>query len=305
MLIPEDNKHRDTQSGDRPLPPPPPSVPVPSDSAEPPPAYTDSDFQPNTPRAVPSPSTSTSTTETHGRLRPTNYVCISQKHAALKGQYTVDPGLVIPPALLPAPSEGESGHQRKNFKATTTHAPMNVHLRLQSIGSSASPTARAADDKRRLALADAPNGYDDEPITIELCNSHASITARITDALPSPRRKLQIVASTAHAKITLYLPRSFTGPITAGTGGYFSIAFSEALQPHITMFSERDYFVGDLSAYPSALSEGGSSGANGGRLMDTAELRTTHSKILVKWEEEHEEDQASSGVNGFLRFFGF
>lgn len=224
-------------------------------------------------------------------------------HVSLKGQYTVDPSLVIPPALLPALGEGESEQQRRNFKATTTHASMNVHLRLQTAGSSTSPSARATDDKRQLALANAPTGYDDEPITIELCNSHASITARITDALPSPRRKLQIVASTAHAKITLYLPRSFTGPITAGTGSYFTIAFSEALQPHVTMFSERDYFVGDMSTYPTASEEGGS--ANAGRLMDTAELRTTHSKILVKWEEEHEADQASSGANGFWRFLGF
>lgn len=69
------------------------------------------------------------------------------------------------------------------------------------------------------------------------------------------------------------------------------------------MFSERDYFVGDMSTYPTASEEGGS--ANAGRLMDTAELRTTHSKILVKWEEEHEADQASSGANGFWRFLGF
>ena len=95
-----------------------------------PPAYTDSaaSIPPPPPIDAPCASSAASSSTPRPPLSPsTNFLTIVREHQAVKGGYTIDPSLPVPPGAVP--SVGEDG-KTLNMHVRTTHGPINVVIEL-------------------------------------------------------------------------------------------------------------------------------------------------------------------------------
>ncbi|KAF7369283.1 hypothetical protein MVEN_00256100 [Mycena venus] len=176
---------------------------------DPPPAYVDSTAP------VASGSGSGPGAQTTGP-RPANFLSLIRTNGGpIKGSYTIDPRVRIPPALLP-----EATEPRRNVYLETTSAPIDVDI---------------------FVVGDATSSKVD----IQLESGYGYITARIHAASSGPRSPIHITAR-SDGPVTIALPHGFRGPLTVRT--YNS---APRLPAEATIFSEvrdtRRGFVGDFS----------------------------------------------------------
>jgi hypothetical protein len=96
-----------------------------------PPSYTDSEYSvPEAPPPVHTsfPSSSSSLPTPTPQLSPsTNFLTIVRDHNAIKGDYTIDPSMPVPPGAVP--SVGDDG-KPLNMRVESTHGSVNIVVEL-------------------------------------------------------------------------------------------------------------------------------------------------------------------------------
>ncbi|KAG8897781.1 hypothetical protein FRB99_007926, partial [Tulasnella sp. 403] len=178
MIIPEDQKTESSL----------PNLPI--LAGENPPAYTPRNLNP----------------EASGSRPPRlNLVYIQEKHSPVEGEWTIDPNVAVPPALMPVISSGEAIY---NARLVSEHRPVTAKLNLIS----------------------------DAPCTCRILaqSKHKLVTVVILQRI---NQSIQLTANSKHGGATVYLPRDFQGPIT--TIGS-KLEFSPAVQQCVTVFSKKD-----------------------------------------------------------------
>jgi hypothetical protein len=275
MLINENGKLLEPE-----FPPHASDLPPPIE-ADPPPPYTSSSPHNN---QLQSQSTS------QPRPRPTNHLSLCRTNSSIRGTYIIDPFLRLPAALLSPIRPGETEQSRKNVFLQSTNGAIDVRLEFE--------TTRRGGDEKKIST---------RPIEVEMTSTNGSVKGQISDALPVPRPPLSLSLSTTNGKITLHLPRSFTGQITIKSRS--SPHFSDEIQGQLTTVSESTYFLGELpSTHDSEDNDDASSSSS--MVMDTATLKTTNGSVRIAYEDEFgtEEDSQSfrgKGKSGLFRFLGF
>ncbi|KAG8975240.1 hypothetical protein FRC05_006183 [Tulasnella sp. 425] len=180
-----------------------------------------------------------------------NHLYIHRKNDGVRGNYTVDVDLVVPPQLLPDPAPEET---MDNLRLSSNNGNVNADVALVGRG-----------DKRASLVAKSKNGN----VKFKLVSSIDSTTARkgsVTyncddSQLSRHSCSFRLVAESSNGNVTVYLPRDFTGPVTSSTdnGG---LDLSNAIKQNYTPFSEDKKvakgFIGDWSSsgYGEAMQAG-------------------------------------------------
>ncbi|KAG9050161.1 hypothetical protein FS837_007460 [Tulasnella sp. UAMH 9824] len=159
-----------------------------------------------------------------------NHLYIYRHNDSVRGSYTVDVDLVIPPQLLPNPVPGEALH---NLKLASNNGGVTGDVVLVGRG-----------DKRASLVAESKNG---------------GVKFKVLSRRSCPFR---LVAQSSNGAVTVYIPRDFIGPITSTTdnGG---LDLSDAIKQTYYAFSEDGKatkgFIGDWtsSGYGDILQSGG------------------------------------------------
>lgn len=60
--------------------------------------------------------------------KPTNFVALSRTNDAIKGTWVIDPGMVMPPDLLPRLKRGQTEETRPNLSLETLNGSVNVDV---------------------------------------------------------------------------------------------------------------------------------------------------------------------------------
>ncbi|KIO21614.1 hypothetical protein M407DRAFT_28822 [Tulasnella calospora MUT 4182] len=186
----------------------------------------DSDYSNPPPYNTAGPSSPPPTSPPSARV---NHLSIYRHNDSVRGSYTVDVDLVVPPQLLPDAVPGEA---LNNLKLTSNNGSVTADVVLVGRG-----------DKRASLLAESKNG---------------SVKFKVLSRRDCPFR---LVAQSSNGTVTVYIPRDFIGPITSSTdnGG---LDLSDAVKPNYYPFSEDRKavkgFIGDWtsSGYGDILQSG-------------------------------------------------
>ncbi|KAG8903890.1 hypothetical protein FRC01_008941, partial [Tulasnella sp. 417] len=158
-----------------------------------------------------------------------NHLYIHKANSAVKGYYTVDVDLAVPPQLLLNVVPGES---IDNLKLVSSNGSITADVVLVGQG-----------DKRASLVAETWNG---------------SITFKLLERRNCPFR---LAAQSWNGRVSVYLPRDFIGTLNSSTdnGG---LDLSEEIKRNYNMFSEdrkaTKGFIGDWSSsgYGNAFQSG-------------------------------------------------
>ncbi|KAH8806635.1 hypothetical protein DL96DRAFT_1631259 [Flagelloscypha sp. PMI_526] len=230
-----------------PPPVPPKDILPPAYSEEPGPSFPGSDAQPG-PIDFPLPK----------NVQPCNHLHFSTGQHSMEDKFIIDPNLVIPPSLLPPLCSGETDGMRANLSLQSKHSHISGEAWIvPGIMNSSNPpasqvvriTAKASRDLHLLVHNDA-------------------------NTMP-----LRLSAKSSHGRIKVFLPRMFTGTISASTR-HGKVHFSPALRAKGTLLGnvdkKRRIFIGDLSSYE----EGG---------LGEVELKAPDEDVFVFLEDEWSE----------------
>ncbi|KAF6756296.1 hypothetical protein DFP72DRAFT_1066658 [Ephemerocybe angulata] len=203
------------------------------DTDEPPPFYTVIPATDETSDSTPDASAASSSWLKGVPLpKPTNTVSFTKRNGALKGQWVIDPGLVVPSSLLPALSAGETEEARRNLyvKAHNGALAAVVHL---------IPRPTAPDGRTRT--------------TFEASTLNGSVKFALFEAVVKscqPRRlPISLKLETLNGAIHIGIPRSFKGTIIGKTlnGG---VKLSNDVEANVAYDTAdgftRRIFVGEL-----------------------------------------------------------
>ncbi|KAG8975239.1 hypothetical protein FRC05_006182 [Tulasnella sp. 425] len=149
-----------------------------------------------------------------------NHFYVHKGNSSVTGSYTVDVDLVVPPQLLPDTAPGEV---LENLSLTSNNGSVKADVVLVGRG-----------DKRASLVAKTHNG---------------SAELKLLSRINCPFR---LVAESWNGTVTVYLPRSFVGPVTSSTGNG-RLDLSDAVKQNFTLFSDLDRratkgFIGDWSS---------------------------------------------------------
>ncbi|KAG8897449.1 hypothetical protein FRC01_011331 [Tulasnella sp. 417] len=158
-----------------------------------------------------------------------NHLYIHKQNSAVKGYYTVDVDLAVPPQLLLNVVPGES---TDNLKLSSNNGAVAADVVLVGRG-----------DKRASLVAESRNG---------------SITFKLLERRNCPFR---LTAQSWNGRVSVYLPRNFVGTLnsSADNGG---LDLSEGIKRNFNTFSEdrktTKGFIGDWSSsgYGDAVQSG-------------------------------------------------
>lgn len=224
-------------------------------------------------------------------IPPTNYLLLVRNHKPIQGTYVIDQEMSIPPSLLPPLSAGEAEEDRKNIRLESVNGLIDVELWL--VAPARRDAGPSSPPKRATIYARSYNGT----ITAKLVcyqymhQKHPHLFQRRCSDIP-----FHIELSTYSNGITLFLPRTFLGPLTI-TNQRGAINISEALSKCLTTFSEisstRRCFVGDLSLWSEAEATNAVWGG------DECVIESKGGRVKVLYEDEAVKPKAE-GKTGFF-----
>jgi len=233
---------------------------LPSDQDAAPPPYTSSDPSSSIQFVLPE------------NTKPSNFASFSQKHKSVKGTYILDPSQEVPSDWLPPLPEGETEKTRSNFHAHSVHGSVTSDLYLLN-----KPILR---DRKKVLLS--------------VSSKHSPVSMSIHRDGPSPPFVLK--ASSKHASVTVKIPRSFKGSVTAIIN-HGRVSMSDAVSAQASVFSDvngvKRFFVGDLNTRNEAAD-------------DEMFLENVHGSIKISFDDEdHMPGVAVKSAKGiFSRMFG-
>ncbi|KAF8957386.1 hypothetical protein BDZ97DRAFT_1846538 [Flammula alnicola] len=192
-----------------------PQVPI----DDPPPGYTPQEVQiatastTNQPISVPD-------------IKPSNFIHLSRPNSSVKGTWLIEPTLNIPSAFLPPLPSGETDETRKNIFLESRNGSVDADIFV--VPTSTEALARIKHHKR---------------VYIHTTSRNGSVTTKIHEVTPlntvESRLPLVITSHSANGRVSVYLPRSFHGPIRVKTMNG-SVRFSNSVQTLLTSFSDID-----------------------------------------------------------------
>jgi len=218
-----------------------PALPTDQDTTSPPP-YTNSE---------PS-SSSQAPFVLPANVKPSNFLSFTQKHNSVKGTFVLDPSLEIPSDWLPPLPEEETEETRSNLYAKSEHG--NVTL--------------------ELYLLDRPILKSQKKVLMNTLSTYGSASVHIHREGPSPPFALN--ANAPRGNVTVRIPRSYKGSITASTK-YGRVSMSDGVSGQASVFSDlqgvKRVFVGDITARSD-------------QTDDAMVLDTEHGCVRISFEDE-------------------
>jgi len=106
-------------------------------------------------------------------VKPANFISILRTSGSIKGQYTIDPAIRVPPFLLPPLADGESASERNNLKAMTGDAEIDLKIFLAY-----SKAGREIKRQRATLVVKAENTKR-TPTTVRVVRVHISSVAAL------------------------------------------------------------------------------------------------------------------------------
>lgn len=194
----------------------------------------------------------------------------------MKGSWTIDPNVSVPPALLSAIPDGEV---RDNVFVKSQNAAVNVGLRL--ISDSDKPTKS----------------------TLRACSTYGTVTVKI---LSRSNQYFRLIAQSQNGAVNVYIPRDFEGPVsfTNEQPHFGRTRFSELVQRRLTHLSREaksgKAFIGSWdAANQDADGEPGSEWWRGDELV----LSSMYGQITVAFLDEAPPESENVGpLGGLFRF---
>ncbi|PPR05493.1 hypothetical protein CVT26_009060 [Gymnopilus dilepis] len=184
---------------------------------DPPPMY----FGPGQESEIP--STSTACLERYvPNERPSNFISISKINGAVQGTWVINPGLVLPSALLPPLEKGETEETRKNLSLDSRNGAIDADVYVLP-----PPSTSSALVKPR------------QRVTVHAKSWNGAVTVKLHD-LQDPdtsRLPIHVACHTTNGAINVYIPRSFRGIINIKTKNG-SPRYSEAVRNLIVPISD-------------------------------------------------------------------
>jgi len=178
---------------------------------------------------TPSPELPLAAESTLTASKASNFICITRQHDSIKGNFTIDPTIYIPPSVLPPLGPKETEKDRKNLKLESRHGGIDVDLFV--IGEKSRNEGRT---------------------TLELRSAHGRVNVKLNTPT-THRDPFCLTAQSTHNSLTVCLPRSYEGLLKTTANHGRSVTFSNQLTKHLTTFSEIDStktcFVGDLTEW--------------------------------------------------------
>jgi hypothetical protein len=168
-------------------------------------------------------------------VKPSNFLTQSRLNSSIRGQYVVDPLLPIPPAVLAELPEGEV---RRNLSLETKNGAINAEIWVVNKPREDSPGKQS----RTTLNVSAWNGS----VTVKMvryCPAPHCVRRLIRESvilqrtLPEGNTPFHLTATSKNGSVTVHVPRTFCGTVSAYTKNG-SVSWSNALQPHVTIFSE-------------------------------------------------------------------
>ncbi|KAF8590729.1 hypothetical protein K439DRAFT_1627469 [Ramaria rubella] len=151
---------------------------------------------------------------------PTNFLTIFRPNQSVKGSYTIDPSLPVPPGTTP--SNGSDGKQL-NARLASQNGAVDVTIELRRSGDSKGPAR------------------------LEASSHNGSVTVAVHDARLN---RFRLHAASQNGSVTVRLPPTFEGSISTNLE-WGKLVFSTAIQARLTTFSENGsegrFFVGDYA----------------------------------------------------------
>ncbi|KAH7921838.1 hypothetical protein BV22DRAFT_1038167 [Leucogyrophana mollusca] len=240
---------------------------------EPPPSYYPPSAEPettvsaggNTPQPPPAP-----------KAKPTNFLTLRSEHSSVKGHYTIDPCMVIPPQFLPPLAPDETEGDRKNLSLHSSHGSVHADIWLLASQDKGPNTPEVT--KKRT--------------TLHLSSGHGSVHTAVRTISGAAPFIMNINAP--YGTVAVALPRSFHGHLRLVTV-HGSVSVSSLLSENSTTLSQVDharrFFIGNIAAV-------GESEWSGDELV----VESTHGRIKVKYVDEGD-TECNKGF--FSRLFGF
>jgi len=174
-----------------------------------PPAYLESESSLSRPCTIPN-------------LRPSNFVSLNRANETIKGSWLIDTSLAIPSSFLPPLStEGI----RNNLAIESKNGGVDADVYLL-------PTSHSN-----------ANTSESKFVFIYTQSNNGSVRTRLHDIKSvngETRPAIRFSTRSSNGSIYVQLPRSFCGPIRIRTG-HGTTRFSEAVQAHLTPFSDLDH----------------------------------------------------------------
>ncbi|KAF9220814.1 hypothetical protein BS17DRAFT_759087 [Gyrodon lividus] len=209
-------------------------------------------------------SSGSSATTPHNILphdsKPTNFLTLTEKDSAIKGNYVIDPRLQVPENLLSPLMLGQTEEERKNLYLHTRDGTIDINIWL--VGPNTDAKTASPLTKRT---------------TMRVSSNDGAVTVRVNSVDFIDPFLLEVFAR--DGRVTVLLPQSFHGPLflKARHGGY---ALSDGLLRNSTCLGTAAegtirYFVGDFSAASESLQ-------GGDKLM----VETRDGKIKVRYVDE-------------------
>jgi len=201
-----------------------------------------------------------------------NHIYIHEGNDSVRGSWTIDPNVQVPPAFLP---ELPPGQERNNLDLGSRNGVVEGKIRLIS----------------------------DQP-TKSFLNATSSNGAVSIKILSRSKQRFYLNAESNNGSVTVHIPSDFEGPVTF-TNGNGSTRFSEAVKGRLAHFNTANMvgraFIGSVATSGFADVKGDSKTEWHG---DELVLRSNNGKIRVAYVEEEPEEVAGEGSGrGFFGFF--
>ncbi|KAF9072288.1 hypothetical protein BDP27DRAFT_1361134 [Rhodocollybia butyracea] len=203
-------------------------------------------------------------------IKPSNFLSFTEAYNSIEGTHVIDSSLDIPSEWLPPLPEGEAEETRSNFYAKSAYGNVTSEL----------------------YLLDKPVLKGRRKLLMNVSSTHASVSVCIHREGLSPPYNLN--ASSSYGNVTVRIPRSFKGLISASTK-YGRVLMSDAVSGQaLSVFSGlqgvKRIFIGDLSAR--------------NELMDDVIVLDSWSGTVKLFFEDEETSLLPTSLTGlFSRFF--
>ncbi|KAJ8509467.1 hypothetical protein ONZ45_g8363 [Pleurotus djamor] len=201
---------------------------------------------------------------------PTNHLYVRTGNQSINSAYRIDPTLRIPQSLLSDVAASVAANARNSMQAETQNGSIciNVGLELPNNGST-----------QRLKAS------------LYLRTDNGSVQARIAPTTPRPPFRLSAVSS--NGSVSVYIPRSFHGPVSLESGNG-TIRLSREVKRDLIVLSEeggrQKGFIGDLGDY----SYDGHTEHGVGMNLDELSLRSGNGMISVYFAQERADDSSET-----------
>ncbi|KAG9311559.1 hypothetical protein JVU11DRAFT_7764 [Chiua virens] len=188
-----------------------------------------------------------------------NFLALSNDHDSIRGEFVIDPSIVIPSTLLPPLAD------RKNLSLTSENSSIKAQIWLLG----------------QRAAAKAP-----QRTTIALASTHGSIHATLhtLDATP-----FSLTAAAHHEGVKLAVPTSFQGLLSLTTR-HGRVSLSDGLIQNGTQLSQvgntQRYFIGDFQLLSEEEWQGDQMEISVGAWVDSAQ-KVTVTGGAKAWGQAH------------------